>query len=197
MRFLSRQYFRVNQSFCHFYRRFPISIPANPVFLQESSLFQDAAQPLWLLFNACKNLSKVNQPPPLPVQSIVNHLSQVCQQASPFIECFFCSPSPALPWLHGSKIFSDMAIDAWDWVFYIASTDWCTEIGSLMSLPCTWVTCTHWRQRTNFTAPGCTSYTSFSSVLWLNYLFFKVENNSFELTRIFKESFIDQRWAWE
>ena len=26
---------------------------------------------------------------------------------------------------------------------------------------------------------------------------FKVENNSFELTRIFKESFIDQRWAWE
>ena len=24
---------------------------------------------------------------------------------------------------------------------------------------------------------------------------FKVENNSFELTRIFKESFIDQRWA--
>ena len=27
--------------------------------------------------------------------------------------------------------------------------------------------------------------------------FFKVENNSFELTRIFKESFKDQRWAWE
>ena len=26
---------------------------------------------------------------------------------------------------------------------------------------------------------------------------FKVENNSFELTRIFKESFKDQRWAWE
>ena len=26
---------------------------------------------------------------------------------------------------------------------------------------------------------------------------FKVENNSFELTRIFKESFRDQRWAWE
>ena len=28
-------------------------------------------------------------------------------------------------------------------------------------------------------------------------LFFKVENNSLELTRIFKESFKDQRWAWE
>ena len=28
-------------------------------------------------------------------------------------------------------------------------------------------------------------------------LFFKVENNSLELTRIFKESFRDQRWAWE
>ena len=27
--------------------------------------------------------------------------------------------------------------------------------------------------------------------------FFKVENNSLELTRIFKESFKDQRWAWE
>ena len=26
---------------------------------------------------------------------------------------------------------------------------------------------------------------------------FKVENNSLELTRIFKESFRDQRWAWE
>ena len=28
-------------------------------------------------------------------------------------------------------------------------------------------------------------------------IFFKVENNSLELTRIFKESFRDQRWAWE
>ena len=28
-------------------------------------------------------------------------------------------------------------------------------------------------------------------------MFFKVENNSLELTRIFKESFKDQRWAWE
>ena len=27
--------------------------------------------------------------------------------------------------------------------------------------------------------------------------FFKVENNSLELTHIFKESFKDQRWAWE
>ena len=32
---------------------------------------------------------------------------------------------------------------------------------------------------------------------WHPARFFKVENNSFELTRIFKESFIDQRWAWE
>ena len=31
----------------------------------------------------------------------------------------------------------------------------------------------------------------------LCFSFFKVENNSLELTRIFKESFRDQRWAWE
>ena len=31
----------------------------------------------------------------------------------------------------------------------------------------------------------------------LQHKFFKVENNSLELTRIFKESFRDQRWAWE
>ena len=34
-------------------------------------------------------------------------------------------------------------------------------------------------------------------ILLVLVLFFKVENNSLELTRIFKESFKDQRWAWE
>ena len=33
--------------------------------------------------------------------------------------------------------------------------------------------------------------------LAVHWEFFKVENNSLELTRIFKESFRDQRWAWE
>ena len=34
---------------------------------------------------------------------------------------------------------------------------------------CTWVTCIHWRQRTNFTAPGCMLKTEKVKATWLTF----------------------------